>query len=48
MKNTLKVSRYNTRYHNDYQDAIFNDYPGKNKKRKKKKRKKLFRILFFL
>lgn len=29
MKNTLKLSRYNTPYHHEYQDAIFNDYPGK-------------------
>jgi hypothetical protein len=36
MKNSLKVSRYNTRYHHDYQDAIFNDYPGKKKTKQKK------------
>jgi len=47
MKNTLKVSRYNTRYHNDYQDAIFNDYPGKNRRRKKKEKKKIISYSFF-
>jgi hypothetical protein len=31
MKNSLKLSRYNAQYHHDYQDAIFNDYPGKKK-----------------
>ncbi len=35
MKHSLKLSRYNTRYHHDYQDTIFNDYPGKNKKKSK-------------
>ncbi|CAF0880051.1 unnamed protein product [Adineta steineri] len=25
MKNSLKLSRYNTRYHHDYQDTFFND-----------------------
>jgi hypothetical protein len=32
MKNSLKLSRYNARYHHDYQETIFNDYPGKKKK----------------
>ena len=33
MKNSLKLSHYDTRYHNDYQDAaIFNDYSGKRRK----------------
>jgi hypothetical protein len=46
MKNSLKLSRYNAQYHHDYQDAIFNDYPGK-KQRKKKKEKKIIISFFF-
>jgi len=34
MKNSLKLSRFNARYHPDYQETIFNDYPGKKKKNK--------------
>ena len=42
MKNSLKLSRYNTRYQHDYQDTIFNDYPGK-----KMRKKKLYFPFFF-
>ena len=30
MKNSLKPSHFDTRYSSDYQDPIFNDYPGKS------------------
>jgi hypothetical protein len=44
MKNSLKLSHYNTRYHHDYQEPIFNDYSGK----KKKKTIRYFFFFFFL